>query len=298
MRKLFFTVILIITTCSIYAQEGNYKSGSLLWKISGKDLSKPSYLLGTFHLKPGAFLDSIPGARNAFRSCEQVVGELTMTDMAAMQAQMAQAMMMNPDTTYQMLYSKEDYKFVDEKMIAILGAGLGQMGMLKPMAIQLAAVMMAYTKYFPDMNPNNVLDSYIQIEAEKMQKPVLGLESIDHQIYVLFGSMSLQRQADILLCYMKNMDQYLNQISSVIRDYDHGDLNNLYRLMKDEETCPSSEQEMDSINKGRNDTWMKKLPGIMKDNSSFIAVGALHLAGEEGLLNQLEKLGYKVEPVK
>jgi uncharacterized protein YbaP (TraB family) len=42
---------------------------------------------------------------------------------------------------------------------------------------------------------------------------------------------------------------------------------------------------------------MQKLPEIMKEKSSFIAVGALHLAGEEGLLNLLKEAGYTVEPV-
>ena len=68
MKKLVLLFMLIIATCSVYAQTGTYKSGSLLWEISGKDLSKPSYLLGTLHLKPGEYLDSIPGATAAFKS--------------------------------------------------------------------------------------------------------------------------------------------------------------------------------------------------------------------------------------
>ncbi|GHT71951.1 hypothetical protein FACS189455_4730 [Bacteroidia bacterium] len=74
------------------------------------------------------------------------------------------------------------------------------------------------------------------------------------------------------------------------------DLNEIYKIYK-KNPCSDSEGDY-QINKARNDAWMKKLPGLMKDKSSFIAVGALHLVGEEGLLNQLEKAGYKVEAVK
>jgi uncharacterized protein YbaP (TraB family) len=295
-----FGIVLLLSVVisgSMHAQTETYKSGSLLWEISGKDLSKPSYLLGTFHLKSGDYLDSIPGAKNALSSCEQVVGELNMSDMAGMQLQMQQAMMMASDTTYRMLYSDEDYQFANEKIVSLMGAGLDQIGMLKPAAIQLAITMLVYANYFPNINPADILDIRIQTEAIKEQKPVLSLETVDNQIYVLFGVMNLQRQADMLLCGLKNMDETIATVSEIIDSYDQGDLNKLYEQMEKSDSCSSTPQEIDALNKDRNYAWMKKLPEIMKEKSSFIAVGALHLGGEVGLLNLLEKAGYTVRPL-
>jgi uncharacterized protein YbaP (TraB family) len=269
----------------------------VLWKISGKDLSKPSYLLGTLHFKPGEYLDSIPGARAALQSCEQIVGEIPMTDMANVQMKMMQAMMMTPDTTYKMLYSDEEYRLVSEKLVSLTGAGLEQFASLKPAAIQLTVVAMAYMKYFPDMNLTNTLDIRIQTDATKEQKPVIGLETADDQIYALFGVMNLQRQADVLLCGMKHLDESMALLPELINAYNQSDLNKLIQFQYADEICPSTPEEKNALNKNRNNAWMKNLPEIMKDKSSFIAVGALHLAGEEGLLNLLEKAGYKVEPV-
>ena len=48
----------------------------------------------------------------------------------------------------------------------------------------------------------------------------------------------------------------------------------------------------------RNKTWAEKLPAIMKAAPTFVAVGALHLPGEKGLLNLLKRQGYTVEAVK
>jgi len=234
------------------------------------------------------------------QSCEQVVGEMNMSDMAALQMRMMQAMKMPADTTYKMLYSDEDYRFVNENLTSLSGAGLEQLGMLKPAAIQLTVTLVAYKKFFPNFNPMNTLDARVQSEATKEQKPVLGLETIDDQIYVLFGIKNLQQQADALLCSMKNLDKQMSLMPEIINDYDQGNLDKLYELMRKEtEICPSvsSQKEMNALNKDRNNAWMEKLPEIMKEKSSFIAVGALHLAGEEGLLNLLEKAGYKVEPV-
>ena len=169
--------------------------------------------------------------------------------------------------------------------------------MMKPAALQLTVVALTYAKHFPDLNLMNTLDIRIQAEATQEQKPVLGLETADDQIRVLFGILNLQRQADALLCYLKNIDKVLALIPEQIHDYNAGDLNRLYLQLADDEICPSPPSELDALNKDRNNAWMKKLPEMMKEKPSFIAVGALHLAGEEGLLNQLELLGYKVEAV-
>jgi len=298
MKKTILLSMLIIATCSMFAQNATYKTGSILWKISGKDLSKPSYLLGTLHYKPGEYLDSIPGANAALQSCEQVVGEIQMSDMMAVQMKIMQAMVMSPDTTYKMLYSEDDYQFVSEQLKTYIGSGLdGQFGAMKPAAIQMTVVALAYAKYFPGLNLSNTIDIRVQSEATKNQKPIIGLETAEDQIHVLFGIMSLQRQAEALLCNLKNMDKIMPLIPELIEIYNKADLDKMILHQDEHDFCPSYPSETDALNKDRNNKWMVNLPGIMKDKPSFIAVGALHLAGEDGLLNLLEKAGYKVEPV-
>ena len=295
-KKSVLILMWVVAVCNVHAQKETYKSGSLLWKISGKDLSEPSYLLGTFHLKPGEYLDSIQGARAALQSCKQLVVEVDMADMAGIALQLQQAMMMSSDTTYKMLYSKKDYKFADKQLTSLMGVGLEKLGILKPAAIQLTAVQLIYAKHFPNVNPANVLDIYIQSEAVREQKPVLALETANDQIHILFGIMSLQRQAESLLCQLKNTNKITASVAELVDDYRKGNLNKLYQQLRSD-ICPSTPSEIDALNKNRNFAWINKLPDMMKSGSSFIAVGALHLAGEEGLLNLLEKLGYTVEPI-
>jgi len=288
---------LLSTTNVVFSQTNIGKTGALLWKISGKDLSKPSYLLGTFHIKPAEFLDSIPGVKAALSAAEQVVGELTLTDQAKLQMQVQQAMMMPSDTTYQMLYSDEEYQFVSEQLTASIGAGLDQLKMLIPSGISMIYVMATYQKYFPGNNPANTIDIVIQKIATENNKPILGLETIDDQFKALFGA-SLKRQAERLLCSLKNPDYGIKQAEAIIEGYNQFDLDKIYNItLINDDPCPSSQQETDKLNKNRNDRWMQALPDIMKQKSSFIAVGALHLVGEDGLLYQLEKSGYAVEPV-
>jgi uncharacterized protein YbaP (TraB family) len=54
---------------------------------------------------------------------------------------------------------------------------------------------------------------------------------------------------------------------------------------------------MDRLLTRRNARMATRLGPILKDGGAFIAVGAAHLPGESGLLNLLEKAGYRVTPV-
>ena len=72
-RKIAITAIMF--TLSIIGLKAQ-----LLYKISGKDLKKPSYIVGTFHVASSSFIDSIPGLRAAMDASEQVCGELDMKD--------------------------------------------------------------------------------------------------------------------------------------------------------------------------------------------------------------------------
>ena len=302
MKKLILALVLMVLVSNLFAQTGEYKTGSLLWKISGNGLEKPSYVLGTFHVKTSAYLDQIPGAKSALDAAEQVVGEVVMADMMTAAVKMQQKMMMPSDTTYKMLYNEADYQIVSEALTSMFGAGLEQLGALTPAGIQMSLLQVLIMKRYPEAMTTPLLDAYVQTAALEKQKPVIGLETIDHQIYVLFESSSLQKQANALLCGIKTAEgknleeETLKELKKLEAIYDSANLNEISKLLK-ENPCPDPQNDY-VLNKARNDAWMAKLPGLMKDKSSFIAVGALHIAGEEGLLNQLEKAGYTVEAVK
>jgi uncharacterized protein YbaP (TraB family) len=53
----------------------------------------------------------------------------------------------------------------------------------------------------------------------------------------------------------------------------------------------------DFLLKNRNERWMNVLPGLMKKEAQFIAVGALHLPGPHGLIALLRKAGYTAVPI-
>ncbi|MBV8391009.1 MAG: TraB/GumN family protein, partial [Mucilaginibacter sp.] len=56
--------------------------------------------------------------------------------------------------------------------------------------------------------------------------------------------------------------------------------------------------EIDKLLKNRNIKWIKEMPEIMQKQATFIAVGAAHLVGDYGLINQLRLKGYIVKAIK
>jgi uncharacterized protein YbaP (TraB family) len=274
------------------------KTGSLLWRISGNGLEQPSYIFGTHHLYSVNFLDEIAGLKDALASSQQVVGELVMQDMVALGQEMQRAGMMPPDTTWQMLLSEEDYRFVDERLTAVFGAGLQALGMLKPALVNVTYTLMHYQRMFPEANPEQSSDAWFQQQAVNRGIPVIGLETVHDQTAALFGSVSLSYQATDLVCALRNIDYLEYSVRKLNRLYRSADLTGLAEMLREESPCPMRTEQEFALNSIRNERWLEKLPTIMADKPSFIAVGALHLAGEVGIVVGLQRAGFTVEAVK
>lgn len=291
--------IFLLLSCSTGAS--NEKGNSLLWKISGNGLQKPSYLFGTHHLAPISFLDSIPGIKAAFEETEQTVGELDMSNMAEMQMMIMGEGMMPPEITYESLLSPEDAALLDSMLRAVVGVGLEQLGQLKPAMLSNLISISLHQQYYPSVVSAQNIDHYFQEEALKRSRSVVGLETAEDQIDVLLNLQSLERQAEMLICMVKHPEILKEQMDKLQVAYHAQDIQALRKLYEEEtpdDPCPSTEEEKNALNGDRNGKWLDKLPSIMEEKSSFIAVGCLHLPGSDGLIEGLRELGYNVEAVK
>ncbi len=301
MKKIFFALwLLFIITFTIPAQNNSEKTGALLWKISGKGLVQPSYIFGTHHAYPLSFLDSVPGVKTAFESCEQMVGELLLSDMTALTMELQTAGTMPQDTTYHMLLTEEDYQFVDQQLASLLGVGLQILGRFKPSMLSMTYTMILFQKMFPQMNQGEAMDMWFQQQAVNRQMPIVGLETVQDQIDAIINFSSLKRQSQDLVCGLRNVAYMETQAKQLNRLYRSADLTQMDALANGEDKgpCPWNEAEEAALNKNRNEQWLKKLPGLMAAKSCFVAVGCIHLVGEVGLLVGLEQMGYTVEPVR
>lgn len=294
MKSFIGAILFICVAISANAQ--------LLWKVTGNGLDAPSYIMGTHHLAPFSIMDSIAGLRQAMRETQQVYGELKMSELespATMQL-MQKSMMIDSDTTLTTLFSPEDYATVNKFCKENMMMDLSMAPKLKPAYLLNNVIVMAYVKHIGKFNPQEQLDTFFQSQASKNGKKVDGLESPEFQFNLLFNGASLQRQAQLLMCTLHNIDSEVENIKKLTDAYMRQDLRTMLEISEQRKgnQCDPLPGEEDAMIFNRNKAWAEKLPAILKAAPTFVAVGALHLPGEKGLLNLLKKQGYTVEPVK
>ena len=301
MKRIFFTfVVAVMASVTANAQ--------LLYKISGNGLNTPSYIVGTYHLAPASYVDSIPGARVALETAEQVCGELSMAEMSSLEGtQKVMAAMMLPDgQSLKDVLSEEEFAKLDAFMADVMGVGLSnpmvgaQLGKMTPMAIATQLQLLQYMKMTPGFNPNALIDSYFQTEASKNGKPVIGFETMDFQISVLYKGRTIERQKVQLMCMIDNREYELMMMKTLTEAYFAQDIAKLLEVTEEKlgNKCDSTPEEDEALIYGRNADWAEKMPAIMGDKSTLFVVGAAHLPGERGVLELLKKKGYAVEAVK
>ena len=289
MRRLFAIIVFVL----LLAQSAN---AQLLWKISGRGIEKPSYILGTHHAVPFTYCDSIPGLMEAFEEVDYVIGEFDMVKMGEMspaQMQNMQKMMMMPaDTTLLSLFRVEEKELLDAYLKETIGAQLEMFSAMKPMTIMVTVQNRILMDIIPDIASMTGMDKYMQTLAASKGKSVGGLETMEYQMNLLYGC-SLEEQADALLEMAQNGNSK-ELMTELTVAYKTQNLDALWSVFKDQMT----RYEYDALVSERNKNWKKQIVELLPVQSSLFVVGSGHLPGEKGMIKLLKKAGYKVKPVK
>ncbi len=279
---LFFTLFI-----SLFSNAQELEK-SLLWKISGNGLKKPSYLFGTIHLTCDTSLDA--NTLNALETTEQLYLELDMDD-KSIQMKLMKLMMMKDGAKLSTLLSPEDFKILDEFMKKNLNMSAKLFDSFKPFMIS----SMLFPKML-DCKSQSVESELMKITKEQNEE-IFGLEKAEDQMKV-FDEISYQDQADELLKTVKdNLEKDKKEFQEMITIYQNKDIEGMLKMMSDSDNKITSENQ-DILLNDRNKKWIPIMVKIMKDKPTFFGVGAGHLAGEEGVIKLLRKQGYKVEAVQ
>ena len=301
MKKIFLSLILaIVSTVVCNAQ--------LLYKISHKNLENPSYIVGTYHLAPATFIDSIPGAKAALEAVDVVCGEVVMSEMESRESQKkVQAAIMLPDgKSLTDVFTADEMQRLNAYMDKLLGMNLdnpilkSQMGKMTPMALSTQLQLVQYMKLTPNFNPMKLIDAHFQNVAKKAGKSVAGLETVDFQIEILYKGTTIERQKQQLLCMVDNDEYYALQMKELSAAFFAQDMQVLLDVTEEKmgNQCDTTPQEEEALIYGRNAAWAGKMPAMMGEASTLFVVGAAHLPGEKGVLELLKAKGYTVEAVK
>ncbi len=269
-------------------------NAQLLYEISGNGLTKSSYLFGTHHMVPVETATKIEGVFRAFNDCSAVVGEFVDDNPEEMQRQILMASKME-ESIFKLLTSEEE-ALIDSALQAELGLTLANVQYMRPNVIAMIYEMTVRERVLKSQVGDMAMDSYFQVAGSELGKAVYGLETVDDQLKMLLRSIPIERQAEILIETIRNADYIITENAKLDSLYLMGDLEGLYDMLIETEDMTEAEKFL--LVDERNHDWLPKIEKHIKQEPCFIAVGALHLPGNDGLINLLRKAGYKVKAVK
>lgn len=287
MRKLMLLVgyLVALFTGAVKAQP--VATSSLLWKISGKNLAKPSYLFGTIHLICRNDYVWTKAMDASLNTSEKVCFEMALDDPSVMAA--ATTGMMNKDgKKLKDYFTAEQYKILTAYVRDTLKMDIAMFENMRPVALQ----MMLGTNTVACADQVSYEDS-MMVTAKAQHKPVLGLELAQEQLDVL-GTIPEDSVVADIIATIQHPAAADEQYEEMVLAYKRQDLKKLFDLINSVNEAGS---DMGVFLDQRNTKWVPRMETMMKDGTIFFAVGAGHLPGDKGVINLLKKQGYKVEPI-
>lgn len=274
----------------------------LLWKIEKAGVPR-SFLFGTMHMTDPRVTVLPPAAQKAFDASDTVVIETTeILDQSKMMA----AIMKEPDltmftdgTTLTSLLSPEDVAIVDKALDA-RGIPPASVSKMKPWMLS-AMVALPACELARKAGGEPVLDIKLAQDAKAQGKEIDGLETVADQLRAM-ASLPLEFHMKGLVDTLKLGDRMDDVIETMIVLYQRGDTGMFWPLFR--AVLPSDAGGDDgfaafdeAMVKARNRTMVERAEPILARGNAFIAVGALHLPGADGLVELLSKDGYTVTAV-
>lgn len=261
---------------------------SLLWKISGNGLSQESYLYGTIHIIPAKDYFIHKAADSVLLTSKKLVFEMDLSD-PSLQMKVMSSMILDSGKTLKDLYTAKEYEYLVKKLEKDYGIPIAALNNMKPIMVQQSLMMKemmggdfkSYEKEF-------------MTRAENSDIKIVGLETLEDQVAAI-NSMPVSKQAEALLKAVKNPKASTKSLEKLIKAYKTQDVDALYNAISDKKAELNDYEDDLLIN--RNKSWIPKIIQWATEERIFVAVGAAHLGGENGVINLLRKAGYTVEPV-
>ena len=274
----------------------------LLWKVSHKD--NAVYLLGSFHLLRENDYPLSSDVEAAFADAERLMFELSPEEMRspALPQLMAQAALRTDGRTLQQDLDAATWAQFEawgrNNQATLQGMGLTpqMLVVFEPWFVAVTISIVEMTKQ--GLDPKLGLDNHFMDKALAAGRPTGGLERVQEQIAVLDG-MDATEQRQFIVEALEEAEKGAVETQRLHDAWRRGDAEGLWTGMAADmkRQYPRLYQR---INVDRNDAWVPKIQRILTqpgDDDALVVVGALHLLGEDGVVEKLRERGYKVERI-
>jgi len=256
---------------------------SLLYKITGHRLKKPSYLLGTMHAICADDFVLHEKVLSALKKCSVYYMEVDLGSIQEMQFMNQQTTQISDISDGLSDSEKEELAHILQNKFDLSIEEAQQQG---PLTLINRLAMDAI-----DCDEIKVVEMELLKIAHQSGLSTAGLENAQEQLNIakkVFVGKEILRQ-------LRSADAYKELFDKIVDAYHSENLGELAISITDKKFMSKRAYNLLVIN--RNKRWANAIPSLIASQSAFFAVGAGHLPGEEGLLQLLIDKGYNVNPV-
>ncbi|WP_423735947.1 TraB/GumN family protein [Chitinophaga caseinilytica] len=280
--------------CTLAGRSQTTDVHSQLWKITGKGLPAPSYLLGTHHAVGGSFVDSFPAIRRAFDASKVLIREALPVPATADYAAILE---FPANDSLQRYMSPADFQtlttFIRSKLTGDDTLLMARVPRLTPQAVNFLITELKGDDASGNATPTEPgMDDFLYDRARSQGKNVVALEDVIDQAKSIKASADLRQQA-------AQLARRISGSTGAADDAFQVNTMTVYRSRRIPHyfSYQQTQQFERAYGADRNLQWMQKLPALIEKGPAFIAVGHNHLVSSESLVLLLRKAGYTVTNV-
>lgn len=279
---------LLLLSCGGFSAAGNTADEALFWRI-GEHGQAAGYLLGTIHSEDPRVLDFTDEFLTQLKTCQVFAMEMV-PDLPTL-TRLTEYMQYPDAGSLRQLIGQERF----DRVLQALSGYQVPLGWKEKMKVW--AVMM--TLSVPPPETGFFMDFSLSLRAAGAGLKVMGLETLEQQLSFL-EDMPMAYQLSLLDQALADYQRVGEIHQQLVDAYLGGDLVVLSQL---------SEKQFDQLDieirnyftelgiDARNRRMVDNLLPLLRASQVFVAVGALHLAGDNGLVALLRGQGYELTPL-
>lgn len=266
-----------------------FTESSLLWKIENPNLKTESYLFGTMHLIEKEYYVFPKKIEKLLSKSDELIMELAgiPTQTEALQlVQLKEGSLFDyftPQQTDTILFWAKNELHVNEDFLK------ANFSKLKPfILIQLQTQLQFKGK-------TESYEMNIQSIAKSHKLEMKGLETIEQQLN-FFENLPKNELTELVMEGFRNNSKSRELTRKMQQVYVRQNIDSLFLLFQQEGGILEKQQA--AFLDERNQTWIPKITKEIASKKCFIAVGAGHLGGPNGIIRLLQKEGFTLTPIK
>ncbi|AZN31440.1 TraB/GumN family protein [Pseudoalteromonas sp. Xi13] len=280
----FFILALFIATSF------NSVAAPALFKVEKNGTS--SYLFGTVHVGDASMKGLPEKVTTAIDQSEQVVVEVDISKLTPLQMQQRSMpfMMLKDGKTLQTELSKQNYNKLKD-YFAKKSIDIAMFNGLKPWAVMVTMMQIEFQN--AGFSDQTGIDKQVLAYAKKQNITIGELETLEQQLQMFDGMALLSNEMiEETFEQLADINTYFIKLVNAWKNGDMNTLTEYYNMSFDESNYGEISEQVMLVN--RNNKWVEQLVPRLTNEKLFIAVGALHLPEQHGLIKQLTDAGFTI----